>query len=105
MIRQDIDILGYWTIIIVYDIYLGEKNSGFTHTNFNKRLSIVGIGKADSKKQFLNTIVHEAKHAQSNICQHFKIREDGEEAAELIAYIVQKMWEDFEILLKVNYTE
>jgi hypothetical protein len=95
MIRQDIDILGYWTIIIVYDIYLGEKNSGFTHTNFNKRLSIVGIGKADSKKQFLNTIVHEAKHIQSHICNYYDVNEDSEDAAYLIGYIVMKMYECF----------
>lgn len=95
MIRQDIDILGYWTIIIVYDIYLGEKNSGFTHTNFNKRLSIVGIGKADSKKQFLNTIVHEAKHIQSHICNYYDVDEDSEDAAYLIGYIVMKMYECF----------
>ena len=95
MIRQDIDILGYWTIIIVYDIYLGEKNSGFTHTNFNKRLSIVGIGKADSKKQFLNTIVHEAKHIQSHICNYYDVDEDSEDAAYLIGYIVMKMYDCF----------
>ena len=95
MIRQDIDIMGYWTIIIVYDVYLGEENSGFTHTNFNKRLSIVGIGKADSKKQFLNTIVHEAKHIQSHICNYYDVDEDSEDAAYLIGYIVMKMYECF----------
>jgi hypothetical protein len=95
MIRQDIDIMGYWTIIIVYDVYLGEENSGFTHTNFNKRLSIVGIGKADSKKQFLNTIVHEAKHIQSHICMYYDVPEDSEDAAYLIGYIVMKMYDCF----------
>ena len=99
MIRQDIDIMGYWTIIIVYDVYLGEENSGFTHTNFNKRLSIVGIGKADSKKQFLNTIVHEAKHIQSHICMYYDVTEDSEDAAYLIGYIVMKMYDGFAELL------
>ena len=105
MIRQDIDILGYWTIIVAYDVYLGKKNSGFTFTDFAKRKSIVGISEASSQEQFLNTIVHEAKHAQSDICRYFKVKEDSEDAAELIAYIVQKMWEDFEILLQVNYQD
>ncbi len=95
MIRQDIDIDGYWTIIAVYDVYLGEKNSGFTHTNFNEKLSIVAIGKSDSKKQFLNTIVHEAKHIQSHICMYYDVPEDGEDAAYLIGYIVMKMYEAF----------
>jgi len=95
MIRQDIDIDGYWTVIIAYDVYLGEKNSGFTHTDFNKKLSIVCIGNADSKKQFLNTIVHEAKHIQSHICEYYDIPEDSEDAAYLIGFLVMKMYEVF----------
>lgn len=99
MIRQDIQIEDYWDIIVVYDVYLGEKNSGFTHTNFTKQLSIVAIGKADSRKQFLNTIVHEAKHVQSHICRYYDMPEDGEDAAYLIGYIVMKMFEGFRRLL------
>ena len=99
MIRQDIHISDYWDIIVVYDIYLGERNSGFTHTNFKERLSIVAIGEADSRKQFLNTIVHEAKHVQSHICMYYDIPEDGEDAAYLIGYIVMKMYEGFRELL------
>jgi len=95
MIRQDIDLDGYWDIIVVYDVYLGEINSGFTHTNFNKKLSIVAIGKADTKRQFLNTIVHEAKHVQSHICKYYDVPEDSEDAAYLIGYIVMKMYETF----------
>lgn len=95
MIRQDIDIKGYWDIIIVYNVYLGENNSGFTHTDFNKKLSIVGIGHSTSKEQFLNTIVHEAKHVQSHICRYYNVPEDGEDAAYLIGYIVMKMFKSF----------
>lgn len=99
MIRQDIDIDGYWDVIVVYNVYLGEKNSGFTHTDFKKKLSIVGIGLADSKKQFLNTIVHEAKHVQSHICMYYDIPEDGEDAAYLIGYLVMKMYAAFRNIL------
>lgn len=45
-----------------YNVNLGKLNSGFTHTKFNRRLSIVGIGTTDSKEEFINTIAHEAKH-------------------------------------------
>ncbi len=99
MIRQDIDIEGYWTLIVVYDAYLGENNSGFTHTDFKKKLSIVAIGRADSRKQFLNTIVHEAKHVQSHICMYYNVPEDGEDAAYLIGFIVMKMYDGFIHLL------
>lgn len=96
MIRQDINIEGYWRIIVCYDVELGELNGGFTQTDFNKRLSIVGIGKVSSTRQLINTIVHEAKHIQSHICNYYKVPEDGEQAAYLIGYIVMKMFNVFE---------
>lgn len=99
MIRQDIDIEGYWKLIICYNIQLGQLNAGFTHTNFNKKLSIVGIGLATSPKQFMNTIVHEAKHAQSHICKYYNVSEEGEQAAYLIGYIVMHMYKVFKDLL------
>ena len=68
MIRQDIDINGYWKIIVVYNAFLGNKDTGFTHTDFSKKRSIVGISDTTSKEQLMNTIVHEAKHVQSHIC-------------------------------------
>ena len=71
MIRQDIDVNGYWKIIVVYNAYLGQKNMGFTHTDFSKKKSIVGISEADSQEQFFNTLVHEIKHIQSHICMYY----------------------------------
>lgn len=99
MIRQNINIENYWKVIVCYNVYLGQEDAGFTHTDFNKKLSIVGIGKASSKKQFLNTVVHEAKHVQSHICEYYKVPEDGEQAAYLIGYIVAKMYDILRYLL------
>lgn len=93
--RQDIDINGYWKIIVVYNVYLGEPNTGFTQTDFKKKRSIVGIANTTSKEQLINTIIHEAKHVQSHICLYYDVPEDGEDAAYLIGYIVQKMYECF----------
>lgn len=97
--RQDIDINGYWKIIVVYNVYLGEPNTGFTQTYFSKRQSIVGISNVTNKSQLINTIVHEAKHVQSHICRYYNIDEDSEQAAYLIGYIVQKMYLKFKELL------
>ena len=91
MVRQDIDIDGKWLVIVCYDVQLGEVNSGFTHTDFSKRRSIVGIGKSTSRSQFLNTVVHEAKHVQSHICRYYGVDEDSKDAAYLIGYIAMKM--------------
>lgn len=99
MVKQLFHIKNYWTIAVCYDADLGELNSGFTRTDFNKRLSIVCIGMADSRAQFLNTIVHEAKHVQSHICMYYGIDEDTEDAAYLIGYIIMKMYDGFAELL------
>lgn len=99
MIRQDIDINGYWTIIILYNVYLGKKNTGFTHTDFNKKRSIVGISNCSSKEQFFNTLIHEVKHVQSHICKYYNVKENSENAAYLIGYIVQKIYKSFKDFL------
>lgn len=100
MIRQDIDIDGYWKVIVVYDAYLGKLNTGFTQTYFNRRLSIVGISPTSSQEQFLNTIVHEAKHVQSHICRYYEVDEDSEDAAYLIGFLVQNMHKVFRHLIR-----
>lgn len=102
MIRQDIDVEGYWKIIVVYNAYLGKKNTGFTYTDFNKRKSIVGISSTSSQEQFLNTLVHEAKHVQSHICKYYNVKEDSEEAAYLIGYIIQKMHRVFRYMISTG---
>lgn len=99
MIRQDIDINGYWKIIVAYDVELGQEDGGFTYTDFKRKQSIVGIGKSTSNSQLLNTIVHEAKHIQSHICKYYHIDESSEDAAYLIGYIVQKMYKVFKNIL------
>jgi hypothetical protein len=102
MIRQDIDVNGYWKIIVVYNVELGQKDGGFTYTDFKKKQSIVGIGKSTSDAQFLNTITHEAKHIQSHICKFYSVEEDSEEAAYLIGYIVQQMFSVFKKFIRKN---
>lgn len=74
VLRQDIDVAGYWKIIVVYNAYLGKEDTGFTYTDFYKRKSIVGISPTSSQEEFLNTIVHEAKHVQSHICKYYDVK-------------------------------
>lgn len=102
MIRQDIDINGYWTITVVYNVYLGDKNTGFTYTDSYRRYSIVGISRTTSQEQFINTIVHEAKHVQSHICKYYNVDEDSEDAAYLIGYIVQQMHRVFRNMISAG---
>lgn len=102
MIRQDIDIEGYWTIIVIYDAPLGRKDVGFTYTTPSRRTSIVGIAPTSTQEQLLNTIVHEAKHVQSHICEYYNVPEDGEQAAYLIGYIVQNMHRVFKDMISTG---
>ena len=100
VIRQDIDIRGYWRVIVYYNISLEKGIEGFTKTDYDKRLSIVGIGRTYSVENFFNTIIHEAKHVQSHICKYYNVREDGEQAAYLIGYLAMKMFKVFKNLIK-----
>ena len=95
MIRQDFSIEGYWKVTVLYNIWLGKPNTGFTHTDFNKKWSIVAISTSSSKSQFTNTLLHEIKHLQSHICKYYKVAEDTEDAAYLTGYIAQKMYPVF----------
>lgn len=101
MIRQDIDVEGYWKVIVIYNAPLGNrKDVGFTHTDSRKRTSIIGIAATSSQEQFLNTLVHEAKHVQSHICAYYNVPENGEQAAYLIGYLIQKMHRVFTNLIE-----
>lgn len=73
-------------------IVTNQQNTGMTFTNTDMRTSVVFISKATSGEQFANTVVHEAKHVQSHICEDCGIDETGEPAAYLIGYIVQRMY-------------
>ena len=65
-----------------------RKNTGFTFSNSEYKMSIVCISKATSASQFVHTAVHEAKHVQSHICAFYDIDENSESAAYLIGHIV-----------------
>lgn len=79
---------------------LNKKNTGFTYTNESELISIVSINCAKNASQFINTIVHEAKHIQSHICSVYNVNENSEEAAYLIGYIVQQMYKVFSKIIK-----
>ena len=83
---------------------LRRKNTGFTFSNTDYKMSIVCIGTAQNVGQFVNTVIHEAKHVQSHICEYYNISEDTETAAYLIGHVVHEMYKMLEKILK-SYTE
>ena len=74
---------------------LRRKNTGFTFSNTDYKMSIICIGEATNVGQFVNTAIHEAKHVQSHICSYYDIPESSEDAAYLIGYLVQRMYKMF----------
>lgn len=92
VVRQTIHIKKYWTVHLIYNIPLWEKNSGFTHSDMSNKTSVVAIGRASTKKEFLNTLMHELKHLQSHICKYYNVKEDDEDAAYLIGYLTSRIY-------------
>lgn len=79
---------------------LRRKNTGFTFSNTEYKMSIVCIGESDNVGQFVNTAIHEAKHVQSHICDYYNIEEDTETAAYLIGHLVHQMYKMLEKILR-----
>lgn len=77
----------------------GDYNSGFIYSNFDRKASIIVIGKADSPEEFLNTIGHEANHLQSHIATKYNLDEKGEEVSYLLGTIIQVMYPVFKRLI------
>ena len=79
---------------------LRRNNTGFTFSNSDYKMSIVCVGPSSDVSQFVNTAIHEAKHVQSHICSYYDIPEDGEDAAYLIGYLVQRMYKMFSKIIR-----
>lgn len=99
IIKQNINVKGYWKIIVFYNVSLHKSIYGYTKTDYARRTSIVCIFRHPDQDQVFNTIMHEAKHVQSHICKYYNVEEDGEQAAYLIGYITMKMFQCFKNFL------
>lgn len=76
-------------------LVLRNKNTGFTYTNQESRFSIMGIGSATSEKEYINTLVHEIKHLQSDICNYYYWDHHGEQASIVAGDIAGVMYQGF----------
>jgi hypothetical protein len=79
---------------------LKRKNTGFTFSNSDYKMSIVCIGESTTIGEFVNTAIHEAKHVQSHICAYYGVDEDSEAAAYLIGHLVHRMYKMLEKMVK-----
>ena len=66
-------------------------NTGFIYSNYDKKQSLIVVGKASSYSQLLNTISHEINHLETHIATVYNLDQTGEEVCELVGYITQRM--------------
>lgn len=86
---------------VINNINSKTLNQGFTYSNYGLKKSIVAIGKATSKEQFLNTCVHESYHLVQHITKTLNTSEEDE--ATLIGEIIQIMFKNIvQILGKIE---
>lgn len=70
-----------------------KKNTGFTYTDFEKHITMVIIGEADSASEFFNTFVHEIGHVSTHIAEFYGIDTNSEEIQYLSGEIALQMFE------------
>lgn len=119
MIKQVLDVNGYWKVIVYYDInynlfdyivtdlyHIGihskainriyskmitHKGKAVTISNPNVYTSIILFNKHKNKYDYLNSIVHEAEHVKQSMLYAYDIKDAGEPPAYTIGYLVMKM--------------
>lgn len=111
MIRQEIDIDGYWHATVFYmpgredmpevidafqevecpesdimkirNIFPLMMNKGVTFPNFGQRRSVTVMGRATSWEEFFNTVLHETGHIRDSIVYWYGVDGYGEPPAYL----------------------
>ena len=122
MIKQVIDIKGYWEVIVFWNVNYGlfdivepelnrvglsgaaiervkmmmEKEAkAVTCSNGSKHLSVVAFNHHPSEADYINSIVHEAEHVKQAMLKTYLVDDEGEPPAYTIGYLVMKMWKVF----------
>lgn len=71
-----------------------DMDTGFTYSNKAQRSSVMVVGLASSKPQFLNSFEHELRHLCDDIATADGMPMQGEEVAYLTGEINQRLWQD-----------
>lgn len=125
MIRDIIDIEGYWKVIVYYNIdydlfwFIGNdlidagctsidsiyhsiiySTKAFTYSNIDKHISIVGFNRHYSYYDLINSITHEAEHVKQAMLQAYSVKDSNEPPAYTVGYLVEQM---LGILHKYSY--
>ena len=127
MIKQQFNVRHYWEVIVYYNVGYNFfsmlahelKQIGFswkqvvsilyelktgnaracTCSNLEKHISIVLFNPHKSRKDYINSIVHEAEHVKQAMLKAYHVKDEGESPAYTIGYLVGKMYEAFKELV------
>lgn len=123
MVRQEIDVDGYWKVIVFYDVdfsllypvfeelrkirfpvkdiqeifrQLGEGQAkAVTCSNEAHHASVVLFGRHEDRDDYLNSLVHEAEHVKQAMLKAYRVKDEGEPPAYTIGYLVSMMYPIF----------
>ena len=126
MIKQVIDVNGFWKVIVYYDtncnlfshiatdlnnIHIAESTINRIYKNMtngtakavtisNPKLytSVVIFNKHEDKYDYINSIVHEAEHVKQDMLYAYDVLDEGEPPAYTVGYLVMKMMMFLKIL-------
>lgn len=117
MTKHYIDIGGKWAVIFAYGIdssdldeiadwldalggsyddieracrLIMKPNTGFTFSDPNLRMSVMCVGRATSRDEWFDTLVHEIDHVQDAFCGYYGISHGSEDAAYLQGYLARE---------------
>ena len=127
MIRQEFKVEHYWQVVIFYNLdynFLSMlvyelKQIGFswkqvvsilyelktgeakacTCSSLERHISIVLFTFHRSKKDYINSIAHEAEHIKQAMLKAYHVEDAGEPPAYTIGYLVEKMYRVFKDLI------
>jgi hypothetical protein len=127
MVRQEFSVDGYWQVIVYYsldydlffpivreleEIGFSDKDimklyselkygraKAVTCSSLEHKVSIVLFGEHQTKKDFINSIVHEAEHIKQAMLDAYGIEDKGEPPAYTIGYLVGRMYSVFRYFL------
>lgn len=119
MIRQVINVNGYWKVIVYYNIdynlfdYIAkelhnklslskDKINNIKHNLYNSakavtissiddKISVVLFNKHKDKYDYINSIVHEAEHVKQHMLKYYNVDDFGEPPAYTVGYLVMMM--------------
>ena len=71
---------------------LKNKNTGYTYTSFDKKLTLMFISHTTSAEEMYDSIQHELKHAVEHISEYYNVNPKSEESAYLQGEIARNMF-------------